>query len=119
MLQDLRFAWRLFRKARGFTFVAVCMLALGMGANTAVFSILQGTLLRPLPYRDPERLVDVLDESRRESRLSKLFATYGDYREYQRHARTLEQVEGATWAVRHPIMTQSGRTRSVFAMPAT
>jgi putative ABC transport system permease protein len=117
--QDMRFAWRLFGRSRGFTAVAVAMLALGMGANTAVFSILQGTLLRPLPYRDAGRLVDVLDESSREARLSKLFATYRDYREYQRHARTLEQVEGATWAVRHPILTYRGRTRQVFAMPAT
>src|SRR5262249_39920364 len=68
---------------------------------------------------DPQRLVDVLDESSRESRLSKLFATYGDYREYRQHARSFEQIGGATWAIRHPIVTYHGNALQVFAMPAT
>jgi len=107
------------RKGRGFAAVAVSMLALGIGANTAVFSILQGTLLRRLAYREPGRLIDILDESRREARFSKLFASYGDYREYRRHARTLEQVAGTTWAVRQPILTGHGATRAVLALPTT
>ena len=59
LLQDIRFGWRLLRRTPGFTISAVLALALGIGATTAIFSVLDRVVLRPLPYPDPDRLTMV------------------------------------------------------------
>ena len=59
VVQDLRFTARLFRHQKGFTLVAVLTLALAIGASTALFSIIDVALLRPLPYPDLDRIVEV------------------------------------------------------------
>lgn len=68
IVQDLRFALRVLTRSRGYTLTAVLTLAIGIGAATAIFTIMHGLLLEPLPYREPDRLVTVRADTKNASR---------------------------------------------------
>src|SRR5439155_12188815 len=117
--RDIRYALRAMRRSPGFSAVAALTLALGIGANTAVFSITHAVLLRPLPYRQPDRLVAIWDRITREQGMSKLFVQYRDLERWKEQSRTFEQLAGVTWATANRIMTGHGTPRNVLAIPAT
>jgi putative ABC transport system permease protein len=78
--QDLRYGARMLFKHPGFTVVAVFALALGIGANTAIFSVVNGVLLRPLPYEDPDRLVRLSEDSPQVPEMSISYPNFLDWR---------------------------------------
>ena len=89
LIQDLRYALRQLRKSPGFTAVSVITLALGIGANTAMFSILHGVVLAPLPYFQPDRLVMVWENN---PRFPRVWNSYPNFLDWQRSARSFEQM---------------------------
>ena len=87
--QDLRYGGRTLRKSPGFTVVAVLTLALGIGSNTAMFSVVQGVVLAPLPYSQPDRLVMLLESNQRFARDA---ISYPNFVDWQRSARSFDQM---------------------------
>jgi predicted permease len=119
LLQDLRYAVVLLRRTPGLTVAVLVTLALGVGATTAVFSVVQAVLLRPLPYAEADRLVVIFDGHRRERSLSKVFASYQDFEIWKANSTSLETLGVLTWATSPRILTGLGQARSVLALPTS
>jgi putative ABC transport system permease protein len=88
--QDLRFAWRQLHRSRGFALVTVGTLALAIGATTALFTVVDGVLLRPLPFPDPDRLVMVFERSPRGNAANSV--SPGNYLDWRDRARSFEHL---------------------------
>jgi len=89
--QDLRYGARLLWRAPGFTAVALVALALGMGATTAIFSVVDAVLLKPLPFRDPDRVLVIWEKNPTLNKY-KLFVAPANFLAWQRESRTTEQM---------------------------
>jgi predicted permease len=94
LFDDLRYGLRLFLRSRAFTVVAVLTLALGIGANTAIFSVVNGVVFAPLPYRDPDRLVFVWLYNL--ALKSPTALSYPDFLDWQRSARSIQEMAAFT-----------------------
>ena len=90
---DLRFAVRLARRTPALTATTLLALAIGIGASSAIFAVINGILLKPLPYREPDRLVMVWSESPRDGGRENTISP-ADYLDFAARTRTLERLEG-------------------------
>jgi predicted permease len=93
LMQDLRFTFRTLRRDRAFTMVAVLILALGIGANVAVFSVVNTILLRPLPFRDSQQLVRIVEKDPAAGESSKTY-TADATQDFQQQNRSFQSVSG-------------------------
>jgi predicted permease len=112
--QDLGYAFRMLRRSPGFTAVAVLTLALGIGANTAIFSVVSGVLLRPLPYPEPGELVRVFTVLPTQPHFPMAVADFYDYRE-----RTKVFGSSALYAERDLDLTANERPEHLSGMAVT
>jgi putative ABC transport system permease protein len=111
LLQDARYGVRVLAASPGFTIAALLTLALGIGANTAIFSIVNPVLLRPLPYADPDRLVVVGDRGSDGSANNIGYTTFHDIREASRSFDTLVVIR--SWS---PTLFMGGEAERLPAM---
>lgn len=115
--QDLAYALRSFARTPGFTAIVVLTLALGIGATTAMFSIVNALMLHPLPYRNANRLVVIWEIQKRDPKGPPVFDSYRDFETWKSKSQSFEQLAPATWATGQQIMMGIGRAREVLAMP--
>ena len=120
--EDARYGVRMLRKSPGFTAAAVLTLALGIGANSAMFSVVNGILLRSLPFKEPSRLVTVLD-TKPSKGVDWLFVSPNRFEEWVRHNTAFDQIaaaENCYFKLENPgapILLQGGcATASFFPM---
>src|SRR5438067_5875711 len=116
LVNDLRHAARVFAKRPGFSSIAVIALALGIGANTAIFSVVDAVLIRPLPYADPDRLVMVWEDASHVGfpRNTPAPANFVDWKNENHVFLDMAALRGRTAS-----LTQDGPPEMVFGRAAT
>src|SRR3989449_7009370 len=107
VLQDLRYALRTLRRSPGFTSVVVLTLALGIAGNTAVFSVVNGVLLRPLPFAEQDRLFMLAEQSRQGAFRPPSYPTFLDWRAQSSAFAHVAYVRGGGPRLSRPAGVQS------------
>lgn len=115
--QDLRIALRRLRRSPGFTALVVLTLAVGIGANAAIFSVVHAVLLRPLPYAHAGRLLNLRERNGAEDRTG-MFVTFGNYGEWVSRTTSFEAL-GASLGTRGMTLTGAGTPLQVRVTPAS
>lgn len=119
LLQDIRFGLRMLIRRPAFSVVVILVLALGIGANAAMFSIVSAVLLRPLPYKNSDRLVVVWQSSDQHRSTGEWFDTYREFAVWQRYSHSFERLAALSWATASQSFEWRGKARSVLAIPAS
>jgi len=117
LLQNLRQAFRVLRKNPGFAAITILTLGLAIGANTAIFSVVESVLLRPLPYPDPSRLVQIWNTYL--PAFPQLPNSSGDFQDFQRQAKSFSQMASYTDVPRGLNLTGEGQAERLEARLAT
>ena len=119
LLQDVRYALRQIRKAPGFAAIAVITLALGMGANTAIFSVVNGVLLRRLPFNDPDRLVRIWHTPPQASfpGITRFTVSPANFLDWQNQNHVFEHM--AIYGFRELTLTGGDKAEQVTASPVS
>ncbi len=110
---DIRYALRLLQRSPGFTVVAVLSLALGMGANTAIFSLFYTIVLRPLPVTHPERLVEFLENHRDQPRSSSYWE-WESYELFRDHNHVFSAITGMSFDNLAPVRIEGSQTETLI-----
>src|SRR5262245_10219355 len=117
MFQDLRYGARMLLKSPGFTLIAALTLSLGIGANTAMFSIVDAWLLRPLPFKDSDRLVIMLRNDLKRPTEPAYALFYRDFEAWKAQSRSFASLSGMFW--RRYLLTGGGEPEELDGMIAT
>ena len=102
IFQDLHFALRQLRRSPGFTLTAILMLALGIGASVALFAFVDAALIKPLPYKDPARLVDVSERAKMFPRSNLSYQDYVDWKKMNKVFSDMEVYNGSGYLMSSP-----------------
>src|SRR5690348_8395038 len=106
LMQDLKYAFRMLRKNPGFTVVAMLTLALGIGANTAIFSVVNAVLLQPLPFHDSEKLISIVQADRK-SGITGVPVSFTKFSAVREQSKTLES-EAAYYPFTPSLVSERG-----------
>ena len=117
--RDVGYAFRQLRKSPGFAVAVVATLALGIGANTAIFSLVSAVLLRPLPYQNASRLVVVWQTDAAHRGTGAWFDTYREFEEWQRGSQSFEKLAALSWATSGNTLKWRGKPIGLLAIPAS
>jgi putative ABC transport system permease protein len=116
---DVRYAARQYRRAPGFAAVAVLTLALGIGVMTAILSMVEGVLLRPLPYRAPQQLVVIWQTDALHHESGAYFNSYREFEVFQQESRSFDRLAALTWATESQSTLWKGQPIDVLALPVS